>query len=191
MLQHRTTQHSIRQLTVAAMMGTLPVLASSQDAQTTSTSMTRQSNDTITADVAPELQPVAARDIPRGTTLTSADIAYSQPKTRIAHALPSSVATLNTVFTPASESDSLIGWTTRRKVVTGEALKAPAIMKPELVKAGELVELTWRHGSILVTTHGTAANAGHENDRVTVRLPALGSIQGSVIGAGRVRVDMR
>lgn len=177
----RGTSSTVRQVAIAAMLGALPSIAAAQ--VTRDTTVRPASDSELTG-----LRRIAARAIPRGALLTAADIAYAADA-RPKHVVPHSVALLDTIPRPASQADTLIGWTARRMIAAGELLRAPAIIPPQLVKAGDLVELQWQDGSILITTKGRATKSASVGERVMVRLTPQQSIEGSVVGAGRVRVD--
>lgn len=171
---------TVRQVTIAAMLGALPSVASAQKAADIGTMTGKTSEPTARA--------VAARAIPRGAVLAAADIAYSSQE-RAKHPVPHSVALLDTLPTPARPNDSLIGWTARRMIKAGEALRTPAIVAPLVMQPGDLVDLEWVDGSILITARGRVNKAASLGEKVTVRLASQRSIDGHVIGAGRVRVD--
>ncbi|MDB4917744.1 MAG: hypothetical protein JWM95_5388 [Gemmatimonadetes bacterium] len=177
----RGSPFTVRRITIAAMLGALPCVGAAQKPAADHDAHAMAARDSEL----PGLQRVAARAIPRGAVLTAADIAYARPH----HPLPHSVEVLDTIPHPASEADSLVGWSTRRMIKAGEVLRAPAIIAPQLVKAGDVVELQWRNGSILITAKGHATRSAGAGERVTVRMTSQQSLEGSVIGAGRVRVE--
>jgi flagella basal body P-ring formation protein FlgA len=179
----RGAPSTVRQITIAAMLGVLPSIAAAQHAAEPDTTAMAAKDSEM-----PGLRRVAARAIPRGAVLTALDIAYAS-NARPDHPLPHSVAVLDSIPRPAIDDDSLVGWTTRRMIKAGEVLRAPAIIPPQLVKAGELVELQWHDGSILITAKGHATRSASAGERVSVRLASQQSVEGSVVGAGRVRID--
>ena len=144
----------------------------------------------ITAGGTAALQPVAARSIPRGAMLTMEDIAYAPAASPAARRSPSAAAA-SAAMIPAGATDSLIGRTTRRVIGAGEPLRAPAVAAPDLVKAGQEVDVVWQRGSVTLVVRGTATRAGRESDRITVRFGARQTIEGIVTGAGSVRAGAK
>jgi flagella basal body P-ring formation protein FlgA len=114
--------------------------------------------------------PVAARDIPRGVALVSADIAYR-------------------AATATEQTSATTGWVTRRIITAGEVLRAPAVSPPLLVNAGDEVEAVWRDGSLELRIHGRAMNAAAEGGRVSVRVDMARRFEGVAVAAGLVKLD--
>ncbi|CAN5237024.1 hypothetical protein BH09GEM1_BH09GEM1_12100 [soil metagenome] len=184
---------AVMQVTAAAFLGTLPTLTLAQSPAMTDTT-SRQAHSSAFPEFAASTRRVAARPIKRGAVLVSADIAYAQFVSPVSHPLPHSVAALDSVqmpLMPAAETDSLIGWTSRRVILKGETLHAPAVVAPDLVKAGQQVEVLWDRGGVRVTAKGTAMRGGRENDHIVVRLAERRTVEAAVVGAGRVRVATR
>ena len=182
----RTSPSTVRQITIAAMLGTLPSVASAQQPKARQDTTSRPVKD---SEPASGIRRVAARAIPRGTTLTAEDIAYASAATPAQHTLPHGVATLESPNRAAESNDLLIGWMTRRMITAGELLRAPAIEAPVVVKSGDDVEVLWRQGGIAVTAHGRATRSAATGDRIVVRLSAQRTIEGSVVAPGRVQVN--
>ncbi len=113
--------------------------------------------------------PVAARDIPRGTELTAADVAADSGA--------------------ANGSVPLIGWVARRVIHAGEALREPAIDSPRLVRAGADVTVRAELGGVVVTRPGTALIAGSLGERVRVRIDSEHFVTGIVAGVAMVRIQ--
>lgn len=113
--------------------------------------------------------PVAARDIPRGTELTAADIAADSGS--------------------ANAPLSLIGWVARRVIHEGEALREPAIDSPRLVRAGADVTVRAELGGVVVTRPGTALMAGSLGERVRVRIDSEHFVTGIVAAPATVRIQ--
>jgi flagella basal body P-ring formation protein FlgA len=188
----RSPSPTVRQITIAALLGTFPSVAAAQTPQAPNDSSARSMDDLDSVETASRV-PVALRTLSRGAVLTADDIGYAPRSQRAAHPVPHSVAqldqTLETNTLPAKEHDRLIGWTTRRVITAGERLGVPAIMPPQLVKSGELVEVSWKEGGILVTAHGRATRSAAVGERIIIRLPAQRSVEGSVVAAGHVLVN--
>lgn len=112
--------------------------------------------------------PVAARDLPRGATLTAEDVVGGAV---------------------GGGEKGPAGWVTRRVIAAGEALREPAIMRPNLVAAGEVVQLVWRHGSIELRLVGRAMGSAAQGERVQVRVDSRRRFAGVVIDRGLVRIQ--
>lgn len=102
----------------------------------------------------------AARDLPRGLTLSLGDITAEAD----------------------GNAASIDGWVTRRMVRQGEALREPAIAPPQMVHAGGVVRVQATVDGIVVSRDGTALGAGVLGERVRVRLDAQRTITGTVTG---------
>lgn len=105
---------------------------------------------------------VAARDIPRGVALESADISA-----------------------PAGEAGP-VGWIARRVIHAGEALRQPAVAPPPLIRRGSTVEYLVERAGIQLALRGTALTAGALGDTLFVRLDARRRVRGVVTGPGTV-----
>jgi flagella basal body P-ring formation protein FlgA len=115
---------------------------------------------------APEaVAPVATRDLPRGHVLAADDISPATP--------------------------SLVGWTTRRVITAGQALREPAVARPlaaSAVTAGQQVAVIWRDQGIALRMSGVATNAAPIGARVKVRLDARRRLEGTVVAPGVVQL---
>jgi flagella basal body P-ring formation protein FlgA len=80
-------------------------------------------------------------------------------------------------------ADSLVGWVARRRIATGETLRAPAIGRRPLVSAGATVTLVSTTGGVSVTRSGTALSGGALGQRVRVRLEGTRIVVATVTGA--------
>ncbi|HEX6925032.1 MAG TPA: flagellar basal body P-ring formation chaperone FlgA [Longimicrobiaceae bacterium] len=120
-------------------------------------------------------QPVAAREIGRGSVLTEEDIRYAPVPEREE----------SWQEAPAN----LVGWKVRRLIREGEPLRPPAVSPPELVRAGEPVEVLYRGRSVVVRVKGTAAGSGTMGERVLVRVDAHRRLEGVVIGPALVELE--
>ena len=118
--------------------------------------------------------PVAARALPRGATLSSAD--YSVVATVVRPALRTAAA-------------AEAGWVTRRPVAAGEPLVEPAVGPPSLVTSGQPVTFVSDHAGIRLAIRGTAASAGALGDRVWVRVEAGRRLRGIVTAPATVSAD--
>lgn len=117
---------------------------------------------------------VAARELVRGDTLQSGDIAY---ETRIVWGAA------------AEESQVEPGWVVRSTVVSGEPLTYPDVAPPPLIRAGESVSVAVRRGAVTVTLPGTAIQTAQADEVLQVRLSGgRGIVRGRASAPGLVRV---
>lgn len=119
--------------------------------------------------------PVAARDLPRGATLTEADIAF-RPAT----------ASDRPAAAPATPG---AGWVTRRVIRAGEPLREPGVGKPVLVRSGQPVQVVWRGKGIALRIRGVAARSASLGERVPVRIDTGWRVEGAVAGEALVHID--
>ena len=180
---------TVRQLTIAALLGTLPSVSNAQATTVPHDTTSPATGDTRSTGTPTQRIPVATRDLARGAVLTAADIGYAPRKTRVPHPLPHSVATVDSTVQPAAENDHLVGWSTRRIIRAGDWLGSPSIIPPQLVKSGDTVEVSWSDGGIRVTSRGLATRSAGAGERVRVRLPLQRFVEASVVAAGQVRVN--
>jgi flagella basal body P-ring formation protein FlgA len=111
----------------------------------------------------PSAVPVAAREIARGVELTGADI--------------------------SGDSTERAGWLTRRVIHAGEPLKEPAVVPPQLVRAGTEITVRAETGGVTVTRTGTALMSGSLGERVRVRIDTQHIVTGIVAGSATVRIQ--
>lgn len=122
---------------------------------------------------------IAARDLPRGATLTAEDIRV----------------TTTDGAAGSGEGDDRVGasevgpgWVTRRVIAEGEPLRAPAVGPPVFVRAGEEVVVVSRRGSIELRLRGRAMGTASEGDRVTVRIDSRRRLEGIAAAPGIVHI---
>lgn len=117
--------------------------------------------------------PVATRAIARGAVLTADDFQYRD----------------TTLRAPADTGKVAAGWVTRRTIMAGEILRAPAVEAPTVVSANSPVEVEWVDGNVKLTVAGTAARNGSIGERVPVRMESGKRIEATVVAPGRVRME--
>lgn len=117
--------------------------------------------------------PVATRTIARGAVLSADDFAYRDTTLRGA----------------ADTNKVAAGWTTRRTILAGEILRAPAVEAPTVVNANSPVQVEFVDGNVRLTVLGTAARNASIGERVPVRMEFGKRVEGTVIAPGRVRID--
>jgi flagella basal body P-ring formation protein FlgA len=118
--------------------------------------------------------PVAARDLARGAILSSSDIAWSD-------------TTLSDGSTPDAAGVQA-GWVARRVIRAGEILSEPGVAKPDLINAGDAVEVIYSGPGVAVRVRGTAVGRGSKGDEVYVRLDNRRRLRGIIDGPNTVRV---
>lgn len=120
---------------------------------------------------------VAAGDLRRGTTLTARDI---------------NMATLDLAGLryPCFDPAELIDRKMKRSVRLGEAIGRGDIEIPPLVKRGEMVTMTARRGTLVVTARGVARQDGEEGGFIRVlNTSSQKEIVCRVSAPGRVDVE--
>jgi flagella basal body P-ring formation protein FlgA len=120
--------------------------------------------------------PVATRDLARGDTLQASDIA-----------LVDSVITWRWNTAPDT-TRALPGWVTRRAILAGEVLRAPAVMPPPLVLSGATVTAIWQDGPLRLVITGVATNTAAEGAHVGVRIDRTRRLDGIAVGPNIVRL---
>lgn len=118
--------------------------------------------------------PVAARDLMRGTVLSSSDIKWA-----------------DTTLSDGSLPDAakvVPGWVARRVIRAGEVLAEPGVSQPDLVNAGDDVDVVYNGPGVSIRTHGTAAGHGKKGDDIFVRLDNRRRLHGIVTGPNTVTV---
>ncbi|HEY7897945.1 MAG TPA: flagellar basal body P-ring formation chaperone FlgA [Gemmatimonadaceae bacterium] len=118
--------------------------------------------------------PVAARDLMRGTILSSNDIKWSD-------------TTLTDGSIPEAASVAP-GWVARRVIHAGEILREPGVAKPDLVSAGDAVEVIYSTPGVMIRVRGTAIGRGSKGDEVYVKLDNRRRLHGVIAGPNTVRV---
>ena len=64
--------------------------------------------------------------------------------------------------------DDLIGFTPRRMIRTGKIILSGELERPQIVKRGESVSITFREGPLLLTAKGKALQSGAKGDMIRV-----------------------
>ena len=103
---------------------------------------------------------IAARRINRGAVITAEDV--------------------------AGQGAPVDGWIARRVIQQGEALAAPAVSPPPLVRSRQDVSLLVSRGTITLSIPGSALADASLGDTILVRLDARRRVRGVVSGPGRV-----
>ena len=118
--------------------------------------------------------PIAARDLMRGAILSSGDIKWAD-----------TTLTDGTIPEAASVAP---GWVARRVIRAGEILQEPGVAKPDLIIAGDAVDVIYSTQGVAVSVRGTAIGRGGKGDEVYVRLDNRRRLRGIIAGPNTVRV---
>src|SRR6185312_13619120 len=119
---------------------------------------------------------VPAHDIPRGQTISDADLAYQM----VPQAMPGTVMSMS----------DLDGMEARRYLHAGETVRTDDVRRPIVVTKGSLVTMTFEAPGITLTATGKAMSEGGIGESVTVVNPiSFRQVTATVIGAGMVRAD--
>jgi flagella basal body P-ring formation protein FlgA len=118
--------------------------------------------------------PIAARDLMRGAILSSTDIKWA-----------------DTTLTDGSVPEAAPvapGWVARRVIHAGEILREPGVAKPDLVSAGDPVDVIYSAPGVSIRVRGTAIGRGSKGDEVYVKLDNRRRLHGVISGPNTVRV---
>lgn len=118
--------------------------------------------------------PVATRDLIRGAVLSSADIRWA-----------------DTTLSDGSIPDAAKvapGWVARRVIRAGEVLQEPGVAEPDLVTAGDVVNVVYTAPGVSIKTHGTALGHGRKGDELFVRLDNRRRLHGIIAAQNTVMV---
>jgi flagellar basal body P-ring formation protein FlgA len=118
--------------------------------------------------------PVAARDLARGAVLSSSDIKWAD--------------TTLTDGTVPEAAKVAPGWVARRIIRAGEILQEPGVAQPDLVSAGDAVDVVYSTPGVAIKVRGTAIGRGAKGDEVYVRLDNRRRLRGIIAGPNTVRV---
>ena len=123
---------------------------------------------------------VATRDLARGEHLHESDIALT-PRVRWGAPRNNRGATR-----PAA------GWQLRRAVVAGTVIDSPTALPPELVSAGDRIELWWSRGDVALALSGVALHGARLGEAVRVRIDGRPRPLLAIVDApGRARIGTR
>jgi flagella basal body P-ring formation protein FlgA len=119
---------------------------------------------------------VPSHDIPRGATISDADLAYQM----VASVQPNVVTSMN----------QLDGMEARRVLRAGETVRIDDVRHPIVVTKGSLVTMTFEAPGITLTATGKATTEGGIGEQVTVVNPvSYRQIVCTVTGPGMVRAE--
>jgi flagella basal body P-ring formation protein FlgA len=120
---------------------------------------------------------VPARDIPRGTTISQADLAT---KTVDGNVLSGTATSVN----------DIVGMQTRRVLHAGESVRLEDVRRPTLVVKGATVTMIFEAPGITLTAAGRAMSEGGLGETVTVQNPvSFRQVSAIVTGPGQVRAQ--
>lgn len=116
----------------------------------------------------------ATRALSRGMIVTLDDVALSDREARRGE---------------AQRFDQVIGKEVKRSVYRGRAIRLASLGAPTLVERNDIVELTYRAGTLSLRAEGRAMRAGGMGELVRVmNLDSRTIITGRISGPGRVEV---
>lgn len=120
---------------------------------------------------------VATRDLARGDTLRSEDIAVRD-----------TVITWRWNGVAPDTTRALTGWVTRRHIAAGEVLRAPAVTPPPVIASGATVTAIWQDGPLKLVLSGVATNTATVGAPVGVRIDRTRRLDGIAIAPNTVRL---
>lgn len=120
---------------------------------------------------------VATRDLVRGDTLRSDDIAVRD-----------SVITWRWNGIAPDTTRAQAGWVTRRHIAAGEVLRAPAVTPPPMISSGATVTAIWQDGPLKLVLSGVATNTATIGAPVGVRIDRTRRLDGIAIAPNTVRL---
>jgi flagella basal body P-ring formation protein FlgA len=83
---------------------------------------------------------------------------------------------------------ALPGWVARRPIAAGEALRAPAVSPPPLIKSGTSVTAIWQDGPLRLVLSGVATNTAIAGAPVGVRINRSRRLDGVAVAPHTVRL---
>lgn len=121
---------------------------------------------------------VPNRTIGRGEILRSGDLAVERrPRAEVTAEVPASIA-------------EVVGRAARQPLRQGQPVRRTDLVKPEMVKRDEIVNLIYEVPGMVLSSRGKALEAGGEGDIINVLNPqSKRTIQGVVTGPGRVDIS--
>lgn len=121
--------------------------------------------------------PVLTRPINRGDIIKDADVAFERR------------ARADVAADVIAAPESVVGLAARQALRAGVPLRRTEIVRPEVIKRGELVTIVYEVPGILLTIRGKAMEGGAEGDVINVlNTQSKRTIQGIVSGPGRVSI---
>lgn len=122
--------------------------------------------------------PVLTGSVATGVTIGNADIDWLRLPTRQVSAQ---------IITNA---DDLVGMAARRALRPGVPLRLSDIQRPQLVKRGDIVTMTFHAPGITVTAAGRAMESGAKGDRIRiVNINSNRAVEATITGARMASVD--
>ncbi len=120
---------------------------------------------------------VATRALARGETLQPVDIAV----------VDTIIAWRWNGVAPDT-TRALPGWVTRRPIMAGEVLRAPAVSAPPVIAGGATVKAIWQDGPLTLVLTGVAINTATVGAPVGVRIDRIRRLDGIAIAPNTVRL---
>lgn len=107
---------------------------------------------------------------------------------------PADIAVVDTIITwrwngqSPDTTRALPGWITRRPIMAGEVLRAPAVSAPPLIESGAAVKAIWQDGPLTLVINGVATNTATAGASVGVRIDRTRRLDGVAIAPNTVRL---
>ena len=121
---------------------------------------------------------VPSHDIPRGATISEADVTYA---TSAGDVMSGTVTSIN----------DIVGMQARRTLRAGETLRLEDVRHPVVVTKGSTVTMTFEVPGLTLTATGRAMSEGGVGETITVQNPAsYRQVSAVVIGPGQVRAQV-
>lgn len=120
---------------------------------------------------------IAAGELRRGTILAQSDLNLAEMD-------------LASLRNPCADPAELIGKKLKRSVRLGEALDRQAVELPAVISRGDMVTLTARKGTLVLSATGVAREDGNAGETIVVRNSASQKdVRARVAGPGTVEVE--
>lgn len=120
---------------------------------------------------------VATRNITRGETLQSADIAVMD-----------TVITWRWNGVTPDTTRAQAGWVSHRAIAAGEVLRAPAVTPPPVITSGSTVKAIWQDGPLTLVMSGVATNTATIGAPVGIRIDRTRRLDGIAVAPNTVRL---
>ncbi len=107
---------------------------------------------------------------------------------------PADIAVVDTIITwrwnglAPDTTRALPGWVTRRPIMAGEVLRAPAVSAPPVIAGGATVKAIWQDGPLTLVLSGVATNTASVGAPVGVRIDRTRRLDGIAIAPNTVRL---
>lgn len=125
---------------------------------------------------------IAAHDLPRGAVLSATDISWVEDTSS------AKVRAVGRTNASSKVSSVAPGWVARRPIRAGEPLNEPGVGRPDLVTAGDPVDVVYDDEGVRVKLRGIAVGNGAQGDPIYVKLDNRRRLHGVVENTHTVRI---